>query len=154
MANNLEQLLFTGRITATSNRQNEDFKTDPRKTAYITVSSETQRKKLIDFGLTEYTSKEDNQPFFIIKMGQELRVFVNGKQSILDTNAVSENFSTTEEIGIAVLKGKANKSKITYNRIFALNLPSRTVLETTVPKNPFEMEDDFDNSGATVFPTK
>ena len=61
MANYLEQLIFTGRITATSNRQNEDFKTDPRKTAYITVSSETQRKKLIDFVASDnHCNKERN----------------------------------------------------------------------------------------------
>ena len=145
MANGIEQLIIKGRITATSNRQNENFKSDPRKTAYITVSSDNDRKKLTEFGLTEYTSREDNTTFFIIKMSEIVRIYDRKGVQLesLDTNSQSDNFSTSKEIGIAILRGKSNVTKNTYNRIFALQVDTVDDIETVAPKNPFG-GDDFD----------
>ena len=48
----MENLIIKGQITATSNKVNEDYKTDnPTKTAYVTVTDDNIRQAMTNFGL-------------------------------------------------------------------------------------------------------
>ena len=145
---NLDNILITGIITATSNRQSDMYNTDPRKTAYLKVDKEEDRDKLVEFGLVEYTTKDTEEPFFIVKMSEEVSLYMRNKKSPiskLDTSSLSENFETIKPVGIAILKGKSNKGKNTYNRIYALKVDSQSDIVVREPQNPFEMLTEVDS---------
>lgn len=135
MSKKLESFVFKGQITATSNKQGEEFTvTNPRKTAYIKVD-ETNKKILLENGLTEYTSKEDKTNFFIIKMSDKLTVW-KGEDSVeLDSSTDTSNFQT-EEIGIACIKGFSKGND--FIRVYALNVNDMTDIQMVEQENPFQ----------------
>src|SRR5699024_12121105 len=89
----MENLIIKGQITATSNKVNEDYKTDnPTKTAYLTVTDDNIRKAMVNFGLTEYTSKQDDSNFFIIKLPQQLTLVKGNHRSEEHTSELQSRF--------------------------------------------------------------
>src|SRR5699024_11432770 len=98
----MENLIIKGQITATSNKVNEDYKTDnPTKTAYVTVTDENISQAMADFGLTEYTSKKDDSKFFIIKLPQQLTYVKGNQMRKMSGDVESPNIKTKDEIGRA-----------------------------------------------------
>lgn len=133
-------MTFEGTITATSNKVNEKFKTDnPTKTAYITVESEADRKKLEDFGLTLYSSKEDGTEFFIIKLSREVKTYDSfdkkKKPTILDGTTESPNFRTVVPVAMNVVKGE-NVGNDFY-RVNAISVASDKDVQVIEAENPF-----------------
>ena len=54
----MENMIVKAQITATSKKQSGDFKQEiPTKTAYVKTDAENA-EKLVDFGLTKYTSRD------------------------------------------------------------------------------------------------
>src|SRR5699024_9361866 len=94
----MENLIIKGQITATSNKVNEDYKTDnPTKTAYVTVTDDNIRKAMVNFGLTEYTSKQDESSFFIIKLPQQLTLVKGNHMRKMSGDVESPNIKTKDD---------------------------------------------------------
>lgn len=138
----LNIVVVKGIITATSNKLKKGFEATERKSVYFTTDDESA-KKLTDFGLTEYTSEQNGDKYFIIKASEELNVFVKGeeKPTKIDTSLNSNNFNTDDkEVMLAILKGKDEFNR-EYKRLYALKVKSLSDLVEVVAENPFGDED-------------
>ena len=140
----MENTIVQAIITATSKKQNGDFKQEiPTKTAYLTADKENS-KKLVDFGLTEYTSK-DGESYFIIKLVNKLMLYPTGDEprlarelSLVELDGVeTNNFRTPEDrpVGLNILKGE-NKGN-TFYRLQAIQIVNDSDIEEIKPENPF-----------------
>ena len=140
----MENMTIKAIITATSKKQNGDFKQEiPTKTAYLTADKENS-KKLVDFGLTEYTSK-DGESYFIIKLVNKLMLYPTGDEprlarelSLVELDGVeTNNFRTPEDrpVGLNILKGE-NKGN-TFYRLQAIQIVNDSDIEEIKPDNPF-----------------
>lgn len=147
----MENLIFKGQITATSKKQNGDFKQEiPTKTAYVTTDEETV-KKLEEFGLQKYTSKEDNGSFFIMKMPANLMVYLpNGfgekrpdLSQITFEGIETNNFKTTDELPLKMNVIKGNHKNNDFFRLQAIRLESENDIEQIKPENPFGDDEAF-----------
>lgn len=147
----MENLIFKGQITATSKKQNGDFKQEiPTKTAYVTTDEETA-KKLEEFGLQKYTSKEDNGSFFIMKMPANLMVYLpNGfgekrpdLSQITFEGIETNNFKTTDDKPLKMNVIKGNHKNNDFFRLQAIRLESENDIEQIKPENPFGDDEAF-----------
>ena len=118
MKKEITQINIKGEITATSNKQSDTFVVNnPRKTAYVKVTDPESKKELEKNGLTEYTSKADGEKFFIIKLSENVDVWINGENSPMAVSIEDPNFKTTGEVDLAMIKGY-NKGN-DFVRLFA-----------------------------------
>lgn len=136
----MENLVIKGRITATSNKVDTKFKQEnPTKTAYVTVSDEAEKKKLIDFGLTEYTSKADGLSFFIIKLPQNVAIYVDGVEGSepLTGSVETPNFSTVEgkDLLLNIIKGEHMNND--FFRLQAIKIEQSSDIVEVEQTNPF-----------------
>lgn len=146
----MTNMVVKGKITATSKKQDGDFKQQiPTKTAYISTS-EVEAKKLIDFGLTQYTS-QNGENYFIIKFPAEVMVYLpNGigtkrpelSQITLD-GVETNNFKTPEdkELAFNILKG--NHMNNDFYRLQAIRIEEESDIEEIKPENPFGDQEAF-----------
>src|SRR5699024_11706609 len=81
------------------------------KTAYVTVTDDNIRKAMVNFGLTEYTSKKDDSNFFIIKLPQQLTLVKGNQMRKMSGDVESPNIKTKDdtEYKMNIIKG-VNKS--------------------------------------------
>ena len=134
----MENLIIKGQITATSNKVNEDYKTDnPTKTAYVTVTDDNIRKAMVNFGLTEYTSKQDDTNFFIIKLPQQLTLVKGNHMRKMSGDVESPNIKTKddEEFKMNIIKGR-NKGN-DFFRLQAIEVNDYSDVEQILMENPF-----------------
>lgn len=140
----MENLVIRGQITATSKKQDGDFKQQtPTKTAYVAVN-ETDSQKLIEFGLTQYTSKQ-GEHYFILKFPAEVMVYLpNGMgtkrpdlSQITVDGVETNNFKTVygKELQFNILKGEHMNNE--FYRLQAIRLEDETDIEEMAPENPF-----------------
>lgn len=141
----MENIIIKGQITATSKKQSGDFKQEiPTKTAYVSVDSENA-KKLEDFGLTKYTSKDDQEDYFIIKFPANVMVYQpNGfgekrpdLSQITFEGIETNNFKTPDnkQVQMSILKG--NHKNNDFFRLQAIRVESASDIEEIKPENPF-----------------
>ena len=141
----MENIIIKGKITATSKKQSGDFKQEiPTKTAYVSVDSENA-KKLEDFGLTKYTSKDDQEDYFIIKFPANVMVYQpNGfgekrpdLSQITFEGIETNNFKTPDnkEVQMSILKG--NHKNNDFFRLQAIRVETSSDIEEIKPENPF-----------------
>lgn len=136
----MENLVIKGRVTATSNKVDTKFKQEnPTKTAYVTVSDEAEKQKLLDFGLTEYTSKQDGLSFFIIKLPQNVAIYVDGvsEPEPMSGGVDTPNFSTIEnkELPLNIIKGEHMNND--FFRLQAIKIEQSTDIVPVEQTNPF-----------------
>ena len=123
----MENMILTGKITATSKKLDNRYKQEnPTKTAYIEVD-EKQAKALEAFGLTRYTSVTDKKDFFIVKLSANLVAYLdhtNTQVSLSELAGVqSSNFNTGDDlIQMNLIKGENMGNE--FFRIQALLLPN------------------------------
>lgn len=135
----MKDLVIKGQITTTSNKQSDKFvaKT-PQKTAYLKLDEENA-KKAEEFGLTKYTSKENNEDFFMVKVVTNLRAYYDNSRNCdkLETGVDSPNFKTKDgkEIGLALVQGE-NLGNVFY-RLSAIKISQSSDIETIEAENPF-----------------
>ena len=136
----MENILLTGSVT-TSNKVDLKFKQDnARKTAYVTVV-EADKQKAIDFGLTEYTSKEDGNSFFIIKLPQQIAIFVAGADNLvpekMSGSVDTPNFNTAEgkNFKLNIIKGESMGND--FYRLQAIQIQESTDIVIVEQANPF-----------------
>lgn len=139
-------------ITATSNKQSEKISSKkPTKTLYLQPKDSKESKRLKEFGLTEYQSKEKgSKPFFIVKASNELDIYIGYEKvkknmGIKVTDPVSfeendnPNFYTDEPILMNIIKVKSDDPTISdFYRVKAIKLDDIEQLKETEPHNPFE----------------
>ena len=117
-------------ITATSNKQNSQFKVEnPKKSVYIKPENEYEKNKLISFGLTEYTSKE-GESFFILKATDKIKCWLNGKVvEELPTSIEDPNFKFEQGkyLTVNIIQGENMNNK--FYRINAIKFDNDTLLQ-------------------------
>ena len=136
----MENVVIKGRITATSNKVDTKFKQEnPTKTAYATVADEAEKKKLIDFGLTEYTSKADGLSFFIIKLPQNVAIYVEGVEGSepMSGGVETPNFSTVggKNLSLNIIKGQHMNND--FFRLQAIKIDQSSDIVEVEQGNPF-----------------
>lgn len=140
MTTEFKNINVTAKITATS-KANDKFKKDiPTLTFYLKPANEDEANKLKNFGLTEYSSKEDNEAFFILKASRKIAVYTGTGADDYETvsGAVADtryNYYTAKNIKINIMK-IVNEDG-TFYRLQALLLDSMSDLLEVVPENPF-----------------
>ena len=136
----MENLLVNAILTTTSNKVDGKFNQEyPTKTAYLTIAEE-DKKKAIDFGLTEYTSKEDGNPFFIVKLPKEVSVYWKGVDTPpekMSGGVDTPNFKTVdgEFLRMNLIKG-TNKGN-EFFRLQAIQVDDTKDIEEIQAQNPF-----------------
>lgn len=117
-------------ITATSNKQNSQFKTDsPKKSLYITPKTVEDKEKMIDLGLTEYTSKE-GQSFFIVKATDKIKCWLNREiVHEIESSVQDDNFKFQEGYfaTVNIIEGENLGNK--FYRLNGIKLDNDTTLE-------------------------
>lgn len=134
----MENIILTGTITSTSNRSTKFEATN--KIAYVTLASTEDYKKALDFGLTIYES-EDKTRFVIVKLPKKLSLYIGNRQYKYNTGIEDANFSTTNNVGLNLIKGISDKNNAPYIRLTALNLNSIDDLQEVKQLNPFTGEE-------------
>lgn len=126
----MENINVNVNITATSNKQDSKFKIEnPKKSVFITPENDTEKQKLIEFGLTEYTSK-DGENFFIVKATDEIKCWLNGQvveklpTSIQDPNF---KFEKGKFLTVNIIQGENMKNK--FYRINAIKFDNDTLMQ-------------------------
>lgn len=137
----MENILVTGRISATSKKNDGVYQQEiPTKTAYFEVP-ESEEQKLKDFGLRQYTSKEDGTKFYIAKLPQNVAVYASNdadtEPTLIDGTIDTHNFKTRDEdmFTLNIIKGH-NKGNDFY-RLQAVLVKDMSDIETVKPENPF-----------------
>ena len=148
----MENILITGKITATSKKQDGDYKQEiPTKTAYVSTDEEMARK-LEDFGLTKYTPKDGGDPYFILKFPANLRVYTPGDDvgvkrpdlsQITVDGVETNNFKTPDNKKIWMSVFKGNHKNNDFYRLQAIFVQSPEDIEEIKPENPFADLDDL-----------
>lgn len=135
----MKNLILRGRISATSADEGSIYK-NKTKTAYIDLKDEEEYKKAEDFGLTVYTS-EDNNKFIIVKLVQKFKGYLDGQALDLSSLAKldTSNFMT-DWVDLNLIKAKHSETKNTFYRLQAINLASNQDIRKVLGSNPF-MED-------------
>ena len=135
----MKNLILRGRISATSADEGSIYK-NKTKTAYINLKDEEEYKKAEDFGLTVYTS-EDNNKFIIVKLVQKFKGYLDGQALDLSSLAKLDtpNFMTNW-VDLNLIKAKHSETKNTFYRLQSLNLASNQDIRKVLGTNPF-MED-------------
>lgn len=133
----LQAINLIGKITATSNKQGK-YKESPRKSVYLQLDEENSIKA-IEFGLTEYTSKQGDK-YFIVKASENIKVNIKGDDS-LDNNLASSvndpNFKLDKNLCmLSLLKGESDKN--TYIRFYSMLVASMDDIEIIEAKDPYE----------------
>lgn len=135
----MKNLILRGRITATSANEGSLY-IKKTKTAYIELNSEEEYKKAEDFGITVYTS-EDNNKFIIVKLVQKFKGYLDGQTLDLSSLAKLDtpNFMTNW-VDLNLIKANHSETKNTFYRLQAINLASNQDIRKVSATNPF-MED-------------
>lgn len=139
----MENLVIKGRITATSKKQDDKFKQEnPSKTAWIIPADEQEAKKLVDFGLRQYTSKEDGTNFFVVKTSQRIALYVKDAKDvepeIISGGIDTPNFTTAEDkfLNLNIIKGENVGNK--FYRLQAIQIVETSDYIEVEQNNPFE----------------
>lgn len=144
----MENLVIKGIITATSKKIDDKFKQEvPTKTAYIKTDLENA-KKLQDFGLTKYTSKQGDD-YFIIKLPANLMVYTPdgfGKKrpdlsQVFYDGVETNNFKTEKMLPLNIIKG--NHMNNDFFRLQAIRVDDESDIIEIEPENPFGDEPAF-----------
>ena len=126
----MENINVNVNITATSNKQDSKFKIDnPKKSVFITPENDFEKQKLVDFGLTEYTSK-DGESFFIVKATDEIKCWLNGKVvEKLPTSIQDPNFKFEKDkfLTVNIIQGENMNNK--FYRINAIKFDNDTLMQ-------------------------
>lgn len=142
----MENKIIKGIITATSNKQSEDFKSEfPTKTAYITPHSPQDIEALTNFGCTLYSSTNENtgekEEFFIIKCAKNVALYnansIDGRPSSISGGTDTPNFRTTPDYALELNIIKGEKLGREFFRLQAINCKTGSDVEEIEQANPF-----------------
>lgn len=156
--NNFDTVIASARITATSNKSDGKYKQEiPTKTVYLVPADEKEAKKLVDFGLTQYTPDTDKEteakPYFIVKATETVKAYtseedfeevhfgVNHEEVDEETGEIktkkTPNYKTDKPVGVAIVFVEGKDKGNDFYRLNALLLDTPETLEEVQPVNPF-----------------
>lgn len=156
--NNFYTVIASATITATSNKLDGKYKQEkPTKTVYLVPADEKEAKKLIDFGLTQYTPDNEKdpeaKPYFIVKATETVKAYtseedfeevhfgVNHEEVDTETGEVktkkAPNYKTDKPVGVAIVFVEGKDKGNDFYRLNALLLDTPETLEEVKPVNPF-----------------
>ena len=140
-----KNILVKAFIQSTSNKIDESNKQEtPTKTLYISVPNKKDITRLTDFGLTLYSSREDNSEFFIIKGAEKVKVY-DTEGNIVERKLTTDlpNFTSNDKlVGLNITHITPDKKNHNpFFRITAIKVSDYDDLAEIESKNPFE---DFD----------
>ena len=133
-------------ISTTSNKISEKFKQEvPTKTAYLLTNDDQTSQALENFGLTKYTSRKDNENFFILKFADKLRVYFPGGENQVRndfSNIHMEghetlNFKTNDETTVSINVVKGENMGNEFHRLQAILVETIDDIVQIEPENPF-----------------
>lgn len=134
----MENLIIAGKITATSSKVDGKYQQEtPTKTAYIEVSDADIKKQLTEFGLTEYTSKDDKTNFYIIKLPKQVALIKGNEMRKISGGVETPNFRTLEgkQFRMNIIKG--NNKGNDFFRLQAIEVNEYDDIEQILMENPF-----------------
>lgn len=146
----METINLVGKILATTNKSDYE---SIGKTAYIVLANDEEFKKANDFGLTVYTSKEDNQDFVIARTPKNITVFNNDVRYNLKSTCDSEtkNYFTNDNVDICISKGESKKhGNQRFFRLLSIGVDDMKQLEFISPFNPFNGKETKDGGELIV----
>lgn len=130
----MEQVNVKAVITATSKKGTKiDGTPNTRKTAYLEIN-EKDLQKAKDFGLRQYTSREDKANFFMVQVTEEVDVYDKYGDVVetKDGGTETPNFhSDKKEVLVNILKGEHKGN--TFYRLKAV----QGELKDVEHQNPF-----------------
>ena len=133
----MENKVFQVEISAMSKKDNGQFNSD-RLSAFLVPVDEEQEKKMIEFGLNKYTSK-DNESFFVVKTSEKVALYTDDSNNYFPLGGTKEDklFKTKDNQSVLV-KIVASESK--GNKFYRLQAIKDTnnALEDIESKNPFD----------------
>lgn len=134
----MENLIIAGKITATSSKVDGKYTQEfPTKTAYVEVNDPDIKKSLNDFGLTEYTSKDDKTNFYIIKLPKQVSLIKGNEMKKISGGVETPNFRTKEgnQFRMNIIKG--NNKGNDFFRLQAIEVNEYDDIEQILMENPF-----------------
>lgn len=132
-------------ISTTSNKVNEKYKQEVNtKTAYISTDEKTA-KAMQDFGLTQYTSKDEGENFFILKFADKLRTYFKDgtnhlRQDLSNIEIEGQetlNFKTDENRPVSINVVKGENMGNDFYRLQAILVDDMDQITQIEPENPF-----------------
>lgn len=142
--NNTKQLILTNVVLTTADyKESGKFEREiKRKTTYIIPSDAETAKKMIDFGLTQYTTKDNKINIFIVPFSNECMYYDEQKKyrtPIIFDNT-KPNFKV-ENATINIIQGISIEKQV-FNRVNALRVKSADTIEV-FKKDYFKDDDEF-----------
>ena len=134
----MRNIIIEGYLTSTTDKGNDKFKQEvPTKTAYITVPNTEQQKKLEEFGLNKYTTKDGKNDFFIVKLSQQVAIVKGNGMKKITGKAGTPNFSTPEGklMKFNIIEGENMGNK--FYRLQAILVDDDNDIEYIQMENPF-----------------
>lgn len=133
----MENRVFDVKISAMSKKDNGQFKSD-RLSVFLVPVDEEQEKRMLDFGMNKYTSKDD-ESFFIVKTSEKVALYTDDTNNYFPLGGTKEDklFKTKDNqsvlVNIIASESKGNK----FYRLQAIK-DVNNALEDIESKNPFD----------------
>lgn len=133
----MENKVFEVEISAMSKKDNGQFKSD-RLSVFLVPVNEEQEKKMIEFGMNRYTSK-DGESFFVVKTSEKVALYTDDTNNYFPLGGTKEDklFKTKDNqsvlVNIITSESKGNK----FYRLQAIK-DTNNALEDIESKNPFD----------------
>lgn len=133
----MENRVFEVAISAMSKKDSGQFKSD-RLSAFLVPVNEEQEKKMIDFGMNKYTSK-DGESFFVVKTSEKVALYTDDSNNYFPLGGTREDklFKTKDSqsvlVNIITSESKGNK----FYRLQAIK-DVNNALEDIESQNPFD----------------
>ena len=133
----MENRVFEVAISAMSKKDNGQFNSD-RLSAFLVPANEEQEKKMIEFGMNKYTSK-DNESFFVVKTSEKVALYTDDSNNYFLLGGTKEDklFRTKDGqsvlVNIITSESKGNK----FYRLQAIK-DTNNALEDIESQNPFD----------------
>ena len=134
----MENLIITGKVSATSNKVDDKYQQEsPTKTAYVEVTDPNIVQAMENFGLTQYTSRDNKKDFFIIKCPKQVTLVKGNQMRKLSGGVETPNFKTVDgkEFKINIIKG--NNKGNNFFRLQAILVDDYEEVENIMMENPF-----------------
>ena len=134
----MENLIITGKVSATSNKVDDKYQQEsPTKTAYVEVTDPNIVQAMENFGLTQYTSRDNKTDFFIIKCPKQVTLVKGNQMRKMSGGVETPNFKTVDgkEFKMNIIKGN-NKGNDFY-RLQAILVDDYAEVENIMMENPF-----------------
>ena len=133
----MENKVFNVAISAMSKKDNGQFKSN-RLSAFLVPVDDEQEKKMIDFGMNKYTSK-NGESFFVVKTSEKIAYYTDTSNNYFPLGGTKEDklFKTKDGqsvlVNIITSESKGNK----FYRLQAIK-DTNDALEDIESQNPFD----------------